>query len=128
MALEKAAIKKSTTVCKLRSLFQKVPPPFNVNIHEGPLAQDQLTSWAREHMHAPDIVIVDEVYGIYLDHWRRAAQPMMLQECRVSLKNGCLLEDIIQVLNSSTYETMKADILMELRKDSSEEANSEPED
>lgn len=121
IALEKAAIQKSTNAGKLRSLFQKVPPLFNVNIHEGPLPQDQLTTWARQHLHAPDIVIMDELYDSYLDNWRRAAKPIMLEECRVALKNGCPLTDITGVLSTSTYEAMKADILMELRNESSEQ-------
>jgi len=67
-------------------------------------------------MHAPALVVVDQLYGVYLDNWTRAAQPKMVQECRAALQSGCPLEDIIRVLDSPTYEGIKADVLMELRK------------
>lgn len=78
--------------------------------------QVELSSWAQQQMNKPDLIAKDELYGVYLDSWRRAAKPLMLQECSVSLQNGCSLKEIEQVLSCPAYEVMKADILMELRK------------
>lgn len=119
IAKEKAAIHRTTNDCKLRALFKREPPPFTVNIHDGPCTQDELSSWAKQEISSTEVLLGDELYGLYLDSWRRAAQPLMLQECKVALENGCRMEDITQVLDSPTYSVMKADILVELRKQNS---------
>lgn len=80
------------------------------------MMQDELSTWAREQMQTPGLVIKEDLYDIYLDNWRRAAKPLMLEECRVSLDNGVAFQEIEQVLSSPTYRLIKADILMKLRR------------
>ena len=118
VSLEKAAIKRSSTECKLQSLLKNEPPKFRVDIHHGPMLQDELSSWARQQMHAPGFVIKEDLYDIYLDSRRRAAKLLMLQECKVSLDNGVAFQEIEQVLSCPAYQVIKADILMELRRQS----------
>lgn len=93
----------------------KRPPQFEVNIHTGALTRDQLTTWARQMMMVHDLVVCEALYNHYLANWRDAAKPLMLEECRGALDNGCSLEEITQVLSTPVYMPMKADILMELR-------------
>ena len=92
VSLEKAAIKRSPTECKLRSLLKNEPLKFRVDIHHGPMVRDELSSWASEQMHGSGFVIKEDLYDIYLDNWRRAAKPLKLEEWTMMLLSKKLKE------------------------------------
>lgn len=114
-AAEKAAIKRSTAGAKVRALLLKKPAPFSVDIHKGPFNKEELTSWARDITSVQDFEIKDELESIYLEKWRDAAMPLMVEECKVALAGGCSMEEIKIVLSTPVYETIKYDVLKELK-------------
>ena len=110
VSLEKAAIKRSPTECKLRSLLKNEPLKFRVDIHHGPMVRDELSSWASEQIHGPGFVIKKCVWYI----------PGQLEACCQAtnarrMDNGVAFQEIERVLSCPTYQVILAGILMKLK-------------
>ncbi|KAJ1519150.1 hypothetical protein ONE63_011244 [Megalurothrips usitatus] len=113
IAMEKAAVEQAKAESKLRYLFEQ--RQFETDIHQGPMTQDQLTSWAKAEMASEHLAVSHELYSVYLTNWGDTAKPLMLQACKSALQDGAPIEEIETVLSSEVYRMMKADIMMDLR-------------
>lgn len=114
-AAEKLAIKKFSAEAKLRSMFMKVPPPFEIDIHEGPFKKEELSDWAKENTNLQDFEVTDGLYGIYLTAWRTGAKGPMIEDCRKALIAGSTLQEIKMVLDTPVFQHIQHEILTELR-------------